>query len=346
MVSLPVNVYEDLFINNIYITEKGYSFKSKNMKRFVQNFSIIERLIMNEEKDLNFIAKWLKMSAKQLVKCIINYFKTINKRNELDKLVETNKRSRKILIKYGVETFISDNQNRCFAIKDILDFMQYDERFNNIREIKYHDINNCLRNDLKYSWRKAGQRCPNNLRDGLSDDRIVFQTFVNKLKTAGFLIVYIDECSFNAACLPLYTWMPKGQEALNVIRPTNLRYNCIAARWNDEVYFQVKQKHSDENGFSNFLNQLNNELKSRISKNYYAKRTVFLLDNATIHKTPKIKREMKRLKMVVFTIPPYTPEMNKIEHTFGILKNKIAKRNLNIKDFLHIIQEEINGLYN
>ena len=42
---------------------------------------------------------------------------------------------------------------------------------------------------------------------------------------------------------------------------------------------------------------------------------------------------IKEHKLVVFTIPPYSPELNKIENTFGRLKNRISFQNLNSKDF-------------
>ena len=42
----------------------------------------------------------------------------------------------------------------------------------------------------------------------------------------------------------------------------------------------------------------------------------------------------------MFTIPPYSPELNQREHTFGILKIRIAKRNFNIKEVKKIIKEE------
>ena len=32
----------------------------------------------------------------------------------------------------------------------------------------------------------------------------------------------------------------------------------------------------------------------------------------------KAKLFVKKLKWIVFTIPPYSPELNQIEHTFGI----------------------------
>ena len=47
---------------------------------------------------------------------------------------------------------------------------------------------------------------------------------------------------------------------------------------------------------------------------------VVMFDNASIHKTKGIKLLVKKLGWGVFTIPPYSPELNQIEHTFGIRK--------------------------
>ena len=68
------------------------------------------------------------------------------------------------------------------------------------------------------------------------------------------------------------------------------------------------------------------------------------MDNARIHKTDEIIKLIKENELVLFTFPPYSPELNKIEDTFGVLKNKIAFQNLNSKEFKHIIVEEIKKL--
>ena len=68
------------------------------------------------------------------------------------------------------------------------------------------------------------------------------------------------------------------------------------------------------------------------------------MDNARIHRTDKIASIIKQNKMVVFTFHPYTPELNRIENTFGRLKNKISFQNLNSKGFKSIIIEEIKKL--
>ena len=48
-------------------------------------------------------------------------------------------------------------------------------------------------NYMNYSRRKANVRPPRSLRAGLEEDRITFIQFINNLKAAKFVIVYIDE---------------------------------------------------------------------------------------------------------------------------------------------------------
>ena len=68
------------------------------------------------------------------------------------------------------------------------------------------------------------------------------------------------------------------------------------------------------------------------------------MDNARIHRTDKIKQLLKNYEVGAFTFPPYSPELNKIENTFGRLKNKLSFKNLNTKEFKHVIIEEIMKL--
>ena len=97
-------------------------------------------------------------------------------------------------------------------------------------------------NVMGYSWRKANVRPPRSLRQGREEDRNILKEFIKKLKDLKFLLVYIDEWSFNPSSLPLYSWMKKGQPADKVIRETTNRYNSIAALWNKNVYFILKRE--------------------------------------------------------------------------------------------------------
>ena len=72
---------------------------------------------------------------------------------------------------------------------------------------------------------------------------------------------------------------------------------------------------------------------------------VVMFDNASIHKIKEVKILVKKLGWIVFTIPPYSPELNQIEHTFGILKSKMLKRNSNANTVMQVVKEEIKCLY-
>ena len=133
-----------------------------------------------------------------------------------------------------------------------------------------------LKDVMHYSWRKANTRPPRSLRPGLAEDRLVFKEFISKLIQSKFLIVYIDECSFNPSSLPLYTWMKKGETAIKVIRSTTERYNSIAAQWNNNVYFMIKSDTSNEESVHCFINLLIKQLKLTVSKKQLDSRTVFL----------------------------------------------------------------------
>ena len=98
---------------------------------------------------------------------------------------------------------------------------------------------------MRYSQRKANVRPPRSLLEGSDNDRQIFKELINKLTIAKYTIVYIDECSFNSGTLPAYTWMKIGEEPSKLIRNTNNRYNSIAAQWNNQVYFLIKNTTAD-----------------------------------------------------------------------------------------------------
>ena len=60
----------------------------------------------------------------------------------------------------------------------------------------YSEVFNILTKVMNYSWRKGNTRPPRFLRQGLTEDIIIFKEFISKLKQAKFAIVYIDEWSF------------------------------------------------------------------------------------------------------------------------------------------------------
>ena len=139
--------------------------------------------------------------------------------------------------------------------------------------------------------------------------------------------------------------MKRGCDAKRVIRPSSQRFNVIAAQWSKEAYFMIKSKTTNEDRFWDFLKQIDKELRLMLAKATCERRMVVMFDNASIHKTKEVKLLVKKLGWVVFKIPPYSPELNQIEHTFGILKSKILRRNMNGKELKQIVVEEIRRLH-
>ena len=201
-----------------------------------------------------------------------------------------------------------------------------------------------MKNVLYLSWRRANIRPPLSLRPNLNEDRMIFSKFIKILKKANYTIVWIDECSFNASTFPIYTWSKIGEEADQLIRDTSSRYNCIAALYEKNVYFNLKKESTTEDDFCNFIELLKDELDWMIDKNQLKNRTILMFDNAAIHKTKSVKELLKELELVAFTISPYSPQLNKVEHIFGTLKTNLAHRNLANRDLISIIIEEIKKL--
>ena len=129
---------------------------------------------------------------------------------------------------------------------------------------------------MNYSWRKANVRPPRSLRNGLEEDRTIFREMIWMLVKSKFVIVYIDEWSFNPSSIPLYSWMKKGEQPEKIIRSTTDRYNSIAAQWEKNIYFMIKDETSNEESVWCFINLLMKQLKLTISKGQLERRTVFL----------------------------------------------------------------------
>ena len=52
---------------------------------------------------------------------------------------------------------------------------------------------------------------------------------------------------------------------------------------------------------------------------------VLVLDNATFHKGGRIKEILAKAKCEVWYLPPYSPDLNKIEQCWSWLKSRIRK---------------------
>lgn len=199
------------------------------MKKFEENFEIVERLFMEEEKDVEFVARWLRMKQKDLLKCIDRYFRSRSLNAPLVREEYNSKLNRMKEIKEHVEVFLSQKRGRCVTIKGMTDHAKERAGSGVDKPYMMHEVKSVLKNTLGYSWRRGNTRPLGYLRQGIQQERVKFEELITLLEKMNFTLCYVDECSFNAAALPLYTWSKKGEEATKLIRTSTDRYNGIAA---------------------------------------------------------------------------------------------------------------------
>lgn len=58
-----------------------------------------------------------------------------------------------------------------------------------------------------------------------------------------------------------------------------------------------------------------------------------ILDNATFHKSEKIRELIESVGCKLQYLPPYSPDLNKIEHYWFPIKNRVRKSQGTIEDF-------------
>ena len=68
------------------------------------------------------------------------------------------------------------------------------------------------------------------------------------------------------------------------------------------------------------------------------KNQIVIMDNASIHKSPKIREVIKNAGCSLVYQPPYSPDLNPIEHTWAHIKNKIGSLNIKFESLFDAIQ--------
>ena len=69
-----------------------------------------------------------------------------------------------------------------------------------------------------------------------------------------------------------------------------------------------------------FIKLLIEHLKHSMSRKVRVKNCFAIMDNARMDKTDKIIKLVKENKLILFTFPPYSSRLNKIEHKFKLQK--------------------------
>jgi hypothetical protein len=149
------------------------------------------------------------------------------------------------------------------------------------------------------------------------EKRKTFQREIETFNPAN--LVYVDECGLDERISRNYARAPIGQKIMADITGNRTQRTSIIAGLNQKNtlapwHFQ---------GYCNtdvILTWVKNELLPALKVGM-----TVIWDNATFHKSPKIKELLESVGCNLVFLPPYSPDLNPIEHFWAKLKAQIRR---------------------
>ena len=125
-----------------------------------------------------------------------------------------------------------------------------------------------------------------------------------------------DESRFSSESSRITSWSTKG----TAVSYSGFRYgtslNCFGS-FNLHTGHLLSSFHETGNALTTI------EHFEIVRKHYGDKPIAYLIDNASWHKTKKVREYCAENNITLLFLPPYSPEFNPIERVWGFLKSKI-----------------------
>lgn len=130
----------------------------------------------------------------------------------------------------------------------------------------------------------------------------------------GLQLVHVDECGFAPSVTRRYGYAPTGQRVYGLTsghrRP---RTSLIAARMGPDFEEPFLFEGTCDTAV------FNSWLKARLCPRLTCEHLV-IMDNAAFHKSPETAHLIHHTGATLLFLPPYSPDLNPIEHDFAALK--------------------------
>jgi len=132
-------------------------------------------------------------------------------------------------------------------------------------------------------------------------------------------IVYVDECGIDRYIYREYGWSPRGEKIYGAISGRKYqRTSIVAAQVGKKILAPMQYDGSIDSTLFEYWFQtwllLNLPEKS-----------VIVMDNATFHRKSRLISLAQTRKHEVIFLPPYSPELNRIELFWSWLKRHLRK---------------------
>ena len=122
-VLVPFDFYSSKVLDDIDVLIINSNFRSNQMSKIENNIEIIQRMIYEENKDIDYVSKWLRIPIKKFILCMNRYNKWINNRSK-DVQTKNNRKIERIQdIKGLIQMYLALNKGKWINIKRILDFI-------------------------------------------------------------------------------------------------------------------------------------------------------------------------------------------------------------------------------
>lgn len=132
-------------------------------------------------------------------------------------------------------------------------------------------------------------------------------------------IVYIDETGIQTYIYREYARAPKGEKIIGKISGRRYkRIGIVAAQMGNKVIAPIEYTGVMNSKF--FEKWFKEELLPKIPKE-----SVIVMDNASFHRKKKLSSIADKQRSQIIFLPPYSPELNPIEHLWSNIKRRLQK---------------------
>ena len=196
---------------------------------------------------------------------------------------------------------------------------KYEEKFK--MKISISTISRVMKNHLNLHYLKTTIKNKKLIKDNYIFMSFLFLKGISRALFLKLNLIYIDETGFILENNNFRTWRSSNDEL--IIGPEinkKKRLNLILASSKEKIVYSLfTEDNIDENAFLLFLNGIVEKLDKDRSD------SIFIMDNASFHKTEKIISYVIKNKLKVLTIVPYQSKFNMAELIFRFIKNRTYK---------------------
>jgi len=145
-------------------------------------------------------------------------------------------------------------------------------------------------------------------------------------------LVFVDESGIDRYLHREHCRAPKGKQVYEAVPGRKFeRCSIVAGKCGKEILAPFGYYGTCNSEL--FLKWVKEMLVPNLKKNQ-----IVIMDNANIHKSPKIREAIEDAGCSLVYQPPYSPDLNPIEHFWSHLKQKIGALQQKFKSIFDAIQ--------